>query len=214
VIQPIGSPGALARRQATLQQRERILGVAARVLADRGFERARLRDVAEAAGVSIGLLQNYFESRDAMLEEAFTWRCEQLIARWRSHSDLQADPWQRIVGLIDELMNQPDPIAHSVTWVEFCSSASRHRKLRASVARVYDTWRKILVEAVEEGTASAQFDPCLPADDIADAINAEVDGLHMAHAVQANLMTKGQFRHLALTVASRLIGCPYPAAAR
>jgi AcrR family transcriptional regulator len=206
VIHSIGSPGELARRPATLEQRERMLGVAARVLAQRGFERARLRDVAEAAGVSIGLLQNYFESRDAMLEEAFSWMCEQLIARWRSHSDLQADPWQRIVGLVDQLTNEPDPIAHSATWVEFCSSAARHRKLRPSVAKVCDTWRRILIEAVEEGTASGQFEPCLPARDIADTINAEVDGLHMALAVQANLMTTGRFRHLALTVASRLIG--------
>ena len=117
-----GTAGALARRPGTLEQRERTLAVAGRVLAERGFERTRLRDVAEAAGVSIGLLQNYFETRDAMLEEAFSFMCEELIGRWREHAQLASDPWQKIAGLIEELMTEPDPRAHSATWTEFCSS--------------------------------------------------------------------------------------------
>lgn len=182
------------------------MAVAGRVLAERGFERTRLRDVAEAAGVSIGLLQNYFETRDAMLEEAFSFMCEELIGRWREQAQLAPDPWQKIAGLIEELMKEPDPRAHSATWTEFCSSASRHPQLRPPVVSVYHTWRRILVAAVEEGRVLGLFPPGMPASDIADAINAEVDGLHMAMAVGAGLMDERRFSRLALGVASALLG--------
>jgi len=204
-------PGSLSRRQETLGQRERVLAVAAGVLARKGFDRARLRDVAEAAGVSIGLLQNYFETRDDMLEQAFSRMCDELIRRWREHAASASDPWERLAVLMQELMNEPDPRAHSVTWVEFCSSASRHPQLRPPVARVYETWRQILVEAVEEGVSLGIFEPTMPVIDVADGINAVVDGLHMAMAAGNEFMNEDRFLHLALSVASELAGyCGFP----
>ncbi len=196
----------LTRRDATLAQRERTLAVAARVLAEHGFERVRFRDVAEAAGVSIGLLQNYFVTRDKMLEEAFSWMCQQLINRWREHAERESDPWAKIVGLIDELAGEQDLRSHSSTWLEFCSSASRHPKLRQPVLRVYASWRKILIEAVDEGVASGAFSPARASEDVADAINAAVDGLHVAMAVRLSGMTPERFRRLVLHVAGLLLG--------
>lgn len=198
--------GSLSRRQETLGQRERTLAVAAGVLARKGFDRARLRDVAEAAGVSIGLLQNYFETRDDMLEQAFSWACDELIRRWREHAASASDPWDRLAVLMQELTNEPDPRAHSATWVEFCSSASRHPQLRPPVARVYETWRQILVEAVEEGVRIGIFEPVMPVIDVADGINAAVDGLHMAMAAGNEFMNEDRFLQLALSIARELTG--------
>jgi AcrR family transcriptional regulator len=197
-------PGSLPRRPETLGQRERALAAAAGVLASKGFDRARLRDVAEAAGVSIGLLQNYFVTRDDLLEQAFSWMCDELIRRWREHAASASDPWERLAVLIAEAMNEPDPRAHSVTWVEFCSSASRYPQLRPPVARVYETWRQILVEAVEEGVSLGIFEPAMPVIDVADGINAVIDGLHMAMAAGNDFMNEDRFLHLALSVASEL----------
>lgn len=199
-------PGSLSRRQETLGQRERALAAAAGVLARKGFDRARLRDVAEAAGVSIGLLQNYFVTRDDMLEQAFCWTCDELIRRWRERAASASDPWERLAVLIEELVSEPDLRDHSATWVEFCSSASRYSQLRPPVARVYETWRQILVEAVEEGVSLGIFEPAMPVIDVADGINAVVDGLHMAMAAGNQFMDEDRFLHLALSIASELAG--------
>lgn len=203
-----GGKGArgLTRREGTLAQRDRTLAVAARVLAERGFESARFRDVAQAAGVSIGLLQNYFVTRDEMLEEAFSWTCQQLINSWREHAKHETDPWKKIVGLIEELTSEPDLRGHSSTWLEFCSSASRHAKLRRPVLRVYSSWRQILIEAVDQGVALGVFSPARSSEDVADAINAAVDGLQMATAVRLSGMTPERFRELAVHVAALLLG--------
>ncbi len=193
------------RREGTLLQRDRVLSVAARVLAERGFEAARFRDVAGVAGVSIGLLQNYFNTRDEMFEEAFSWICQRLIDRWRGRAQRESAPWEKIVGLIEELTGEADLPGHSAAWLEFCSSATRHPKLRPSVLRVYENWRQILMEAVQEGVASGAFHPVLPSDEIVDAIDAVVDGLHLATAVRLDGMSPERFRRLALHVAGLLL---------
>jgi AcrR family transcriptional regulator len=198
--------GGLARRPGTRDHRERTLSVAATVLTERGFERTRLRDVAEAAGVSIGLLQNYFATRDAMVEEAFSFTCAELIARWREHAAQASDPWEKIVGLVDELLDDPEPRRHSATWTEFCASASRHPQLVEPVARVYETWHRILLDAVDEGIATGRFRPSMPAPDVADSISATIDGLQMALAVGGGVMEETRFRRLAIAVTERLVG--------
>ena len=194
------------RREGTLVQRDRILAVAARVLAERGFERARFRDVAEMAGVSIGLLQNYFATRDEMFEEAFSWMCQELVDRWRERAARETDPWQKIVGLVDELTGEPDLRGHSSTWLEFCASASRHARLRPPVLRVYSNWRQILVGAVNEGVALGAFSPARSPEDVVDVIDAVVDGLHVATAVRLSGMSPSRFRELVLHVARLVLG--------
>ncbi|MCJ7709339.1 MAG: TetR/AcrR family transcriptional regulator, partial [Chloroflexi bacterium] len=54
-------------------QRERILTAAEQLLVTHGVERSRLRDVSEAAGVSIGTVQHYFDTRDRLIAELFDW---------------------------------------------------------------------------------------------------------------------------------------------
>ena len=55
-----------ARSRAT---RERILDAAARVLAEHGYARGTTNRIAEAAGLSVGSLYQYFPNKDAVLAE-------------------------------------------------------------------------------------------------------------------------------------------------
>lgn len=176
------------------------------MLAQRGFERARFRDVAVAGGVSIGLLQNYFSTRDEMFEEAFSWLCQGLISRWRERAAREVDPWAKIAGLVDELTSEPDLRGHSSTWLEFCASASRHARLRPPVLRVYASWRRILTEAVDEGVALGTFTPARSTEDVVDVIDAVVDGFHVATAVKLSGVVPSRFRELVLHVARLVLG--------
>src|ERR687898_3401559 len=48
-------------------RREQIVEAATRVFAEKGFRRATIREVAQAAGISEGTIYNYFEDKDALL---------------------------------------------------------------------------------------------------------------------------------------------------
>ena len=53
--------------QLIAARRGQILAAAARVFADKGFHRATIRDLAQAAGIADGTIYNYFKNKDALL---------------------------------------------------------------------------------------------------------------------------------------------------
>ena len=66
-------PGELSRRKRA------ILEATLRLVADQGAAAVRLRDVARAAGVSVGSLQYYFDSRDQLIREAFDQHARDVV---------------------------------------------------------------------------------------------------------------------------------------
>ena len=78
-------------------RRDDLLTAAATVMGRMGFERMRLRDVASEAGVSIGLLQHYFETREQLGREAFAAICGTRATPFSSEDDgaLDRSVWSR-----------------------------------------------------------------------------------------------------------------------
>jgi AcrR family transcriptional regulator len=66
---------AAGREEAT---RERILAAALEVFAERGFDGARTRDIAERAGANLGLLAYYFDGKEPLWREAVSRAFEEL----------------------------------------------------------------------------------------------------------------------------------------
>ena len=58
----------------------RILDAAVRVFAERGYDAARVGDIAKEAGVAYGLVYHYYESKEAVLEAVFREAWGRLLA--------------------------------------------------------------------------------------------------------------------------------------
>lgn len=192
-------------------RRERILRVAAQVLAEQGFDKVRLRDVANRAEVSIGLLQHYFETRDELFEQAFAWSIDDLLGRWRGDCGNEADPWRRMVLLIDELTQDPDLSRRCATWTEFCAAAARHPQLREGVRRVFDAWRELMIEIVEEGVRQRIFQPRVPTETAVQILGTLIDGCDMAVAAGVGAMDGTSYRELLIDTALLTLGVDSPA---
>src|SRR5512145_2424994 len=100
---PKSRPQAL--RQALQEQtraayREAILDAAEHVFLKDGFQSAKMVDVAEATGVSVGTLYNYFDSKDAVFLA--------LAERHRS----------RYFGMLESEFASPDPMDRIHEFVE------------------------------------------------------------------------------------------------
>src|SRR5437763_523410 len=62
-------------------RREQICRAAAKVISEQGFAGTTMRMVAEAAGVSTGMLNHYFSNRMEMLEETLVFVSQRQQAR-------------------------------------------------------------------------------------------------------------------------------------
>lgn len=62
-------------------RREEVAEIAARMIAQRGIEGTRIRDVAELAGYSTSIVSHYFKSKHELLMCVYRLRMEQTVAR-------------------------------------------------------------------------------------------------------------------------------------
>lgn len=81
--------------------RAEILDAAERVFAREGFETGRMEQVAEAAGVSVGTLYNYFADRRTLVSELVEARRAELLHRVdQALERATADPIERLRALM------------------------------------------------------------------------------------------------------------------
>ncbi|WP_262849613.1 TetR/AcrR family transcriptional regulator [Mumia quercus] len=169
--------------QAVEQRRSRILGVTLTLVARDGADRVRLRDVAQEAGVSVGMLQHYFATRDSLLHEAFSAHAHQVVERVEGASRVDADPWERIRSLVLSITSPEDYLQRCTLWVEFAAAASRDPALRRLMNEAYGRWRVPLNDAVQAGVESGIFRPVLPPSSVVENLLALIDGYEVSLAI-------------------------------
>jgi AcrR family transcriptional regulator len=187
-------------------QREHVLASAERLVAVRGFERVRLRDVAKEAGVSIGSLQHHFETRDGLLRETFLWSATRRVEQWAEEADVSGDPWQRLSSLLVSVFEVEDFQQRSTIWIEFSAAAARDDEVRKVMANLYERWRMPLREVIRAGVDAGVFVPVAAVDDVVDILAAQIDGLEVAAIIAPAGMRTPRLRDLVLATARMALG--------
>jgi AcrR family transcriptional regulator len=190
----------------TDEQRDRVLRSAERLVAVRGFERVRLRDVAKEAGVSIGSLQHHFETRDGLLRETFLWSAGERVRIWATATDVEGDPWQRLTALLERAFDVDDFPLRATIWIEFCAAAARDHDVKAVMSELYEQWRGPLREAIKDGVEAGLFHPLAPIEDVVDILAAQIDGLEVAAQIAPGDRRPPRLRDLVLATARMALG--------
>lgn len=169
-----GMTGTAATAPDTLAEtrRTQILDAALRVIAGQGAARTRLADVAQEAGVSIGLVQHYFRRREALLHAAFGEALRQTLADFTRIAEAEREPLPRLLAFLRQsVLSERWPI-----WLELWAASFREPALREASAAVYDAWVGAFETAVGDGIRAGAFRPRGSAQDVADRLVAQIDG--------------------------------------
>lgn len=183
-------------------RRVQILDAAAAVISERGVDAARLADIAEAAGVSLGLVQHYFRHRDRLFAEVFRRESERITTTWQRVVDSTASPLERLVDYVR--LCAPEGSSGAALafgpgwafWLELWAKANREESVRAEVEGVYESFAAPFTAAIEEGVEAGVFDPRSPVPDVVDRLVSQIDGF----AVRTLLGVLDETRMLALLV--------------
>jgi AcrR family transcriptional regulator len=185
------------------ERRDRILRAAERLLALYGVDGIRLRDIAAEAGVSIGLIQHHFGTRDDVVREMLLAANEQRIREWTAQLDEVGDSRERLRLLLAGALSSRE---RCIVWTESCAAASRHEFLQPLVSGTNDAWRRWVVETIERGMADGTFTLRTTPAATAKMLVALVDGLMMAVAADDDGITLEQAAALLLQAAAPHVG--------
>lgn len=202
-----GRPGRPRLSDDVVKERTgAILDTTLDLVAEHGADNVRLRDVADAASVSVGTLQHYFYTRDRMVHAAFERQARGVIAWIERHADEAVAPRERILSLLEGVTNDPGFGRRAALWIEFAGAAIRDAQLRALMEEAYDSWRAMLERAVDDGIASGQFRPAMPTDVVVASLLALIDGNELALAIAVPGATPSAIGDQIQRVASTLLG--------
>lgn len=189
----------------TAERQLQILRAASRVLAERGARALRLSDVADEAGVSIGMVQHYFRSRADLLLHTFRSAYEEAAGALDALSAEEPDPQRRLVLLVRHSIR----VDRWPLWLEYWGAAYREPEIRSRCEGEYRRWSRHFHDTIEAGVADGSFHPADPVDDIADRLLVLIDGLavrlllqdaRIDHERALHLIGEALRRDLGLTV--------------
>lgn len=158
-------------------RRAALVAAAVRVIAARGFARTRVTDIAEEAGVSVGLLHRYFPSLDDALAAAFAQIAEQDTLAARGLDRLP--PRERLARMSLDCIEDVGTWVY--VWIDAWGEALHRPALRETAARYTERWRAEIAGVLHEGHRTGEW-VCADPEDAAARLVACMDGiaLHLA----------------------------------
>jgi len=148
-------------RTAQVTEAERrlaLLKAAFREVAEKGFSEVTLDDIARRAGVSKGITLYYFDSKEELFRELFSWLIDSIHARMRDAVAAEGDPVAKVRALVAMIFPSPSKNrAFFRAFVDFCGLAARREAFREVNERFYAGCREIDGGIVEEGMRQGVF---------------------------------------------------------
>jgi AcrR family transcriptional regulator len=136
-------------------RREQICKAAATVIAKRGFAGTTLRDVAEEAGVSTGMLNHYFSNRQDLLTQTLVFVSERTQDESRqAMADLPPGMGRLAAFLESALPGKVSLDEGWRVWINAYGEAVHLPELRHTIEERLQAWYPIIDHALEGLTAA------------------------------------------------------------
>jgi AcrR family transcriptional regulator len=168
----------LTREESRAETRRRLVAAARKVFLRRGFHAAKIEEIAEEAGYTIGALYSNFETKGdlfvAVFEEQAATRAAEVEKAVEEAGDRDARPAAAATQWMDKLAAEPQwfPL-----WVEFWTYAVRQPRLRRKFAVPLGALRVTVGRLVERRAKERGFSLAMPAEEIGLAIKALGEGI-------------------------------------
>ena len=150
-----------------------------------GLAAIRVADVAEALGVSPGLVFYHFGSKDALVAEAFGYAVDQDLHRLDQAVARGTDSVDRLRRVL-RLYGPTGPATGWRLWIDAWALAQREPTIRAVLRRMDRRWCAVLRSVVDEGVGEGAF-VCPDPDGMVTRVSALLDGLSIAMLVYGSV---------------------------
>jgi AcrR family transcriptional regulator len=161
------------RRSSALATREKILRAAIEEIADRGYERARLVDIAERADLTVGSVYTWFKNKSDLFNAALEYSLAE--QQTRNMSFLQSDGvrelgteanshWMMLIASLAPRNTARDngPTDAQKLLIEALKSAWRDEEsydtVRPQIATLFDQYKVIITNAMDAGAIDKALD--------------------------------------------------------
>ncbi|MFJ4518633.1 TetR/AcrR family transcriptional regulator [Streptomyces sp. NPDC088816] len=184
-------------RQPTEVRRRLIVEAAVPLIAERGYASVGVRDVAAAAGVSVGTVTYHFGSVQEILSEAMILHIERYYAALNEAAERATSGAEGLRLMVDALFTE-DTDRHWRMWFDYWNAGEQgaDETFARGQAQRYEAWHHQIRHLIERGVTEGEF-TCDDLDGVTVRFAALADGLALQHLRQTPpLTTEDARRHL------------------
>ncbi|WP_374383469.1 transcriptional regulator BetI [Dongia sp.] len=162
-------------------RKKEIIEATIQVIAVHGYHGTTVSRVAKAAGVSVGLMNFHFDSKDKLFEEVFKHLAQEYMQVWSERVDAaKADAWSRLEAMIAAYFDRDVFTGEKLAvWFAFWSDPELRDKFRDAATAVERRYVKELEQQIYQ-ICIAQPDGVQQAKKVsvrvAAALSAMIDG--------------------------------------
>jgi AcrR family transcriptional regulator len=199
----------LTRREKQEQTRRALLEAAARVFARRGYQQARLDEIASEAGFTIGAVYSNFSGKEELFLALADQEVEQRVTEIRAVGDAAERGEQPGAEAADQfrsfLERDPD---WPLLFYEFWSFGVRNPETREEFAKRRQAVRDALADTLERVAAQLGFRLRFPAPQLAAAISATLNGLAFERAADPDALPDEVFAEFISAILACSVAAP------
>ena len=166
------------RRPSSQARRKELVQIAYRLIAEKGLEGLRTRDVAEAAGIDTGTLHYHFPSKESLEQAVVEHLSEDFsanrIAAGKTPANALEELRNEIFDVALRVRQTPDQL---LVMMDLTVRASRDPVVAEILRRMSEGWTwsisRMLKSGIEQGLFRADLDP----EAVAPLLRAQLTGL-------------------------------------
>ena len=147
--------------------RQRLLGEATRLFAERGFERTSVQEIVAAAGVTKGAMYHYFDSKDDLLQEIYGRVLRLQMERLTMFADAEGPVAERLhAAAMDVVITSVENLDDTKIFFRSMHQLAPdiQKTVRAERRRYHERFRDLVIEGQRAGV----FSDAAPAEMVVD----------------------------------------------
>ena len=160
------------------EEKQRAIALAAvEVFGEKGFERTRMEDVAQVAGVGKGTLYEYFKTKDALMDGAMGALFAGMAGDLMPSFEEGASATEMLVSLVESSVRAIKSIGFSYCFfLEYMIHLKRNNVAESLITEMLTGYRYFLADLIRQGMATGEFRKDLDPFETAASLAAWVDG--------------------------------------
>ncbi len=150
-----------------------------RLIGERGMHRVSLQEIAQAAGVSKGLVPYYFKTKENLILATMRWVLFQVSERIGQAIAGTETPRERLIALLDAIWAEPAANRrYYVVYLDLVEYAAREHRFGELSQTFRETVNALYAGVIRAGAETGDFRASDP-DEAAAAMRALVEGFFL-----------------------------------
>ncbi len=170
-------------------RRKQILEVALRLFAEKGFHATSLAEIADAVGVSKGVISYHFDGKPELGAEVIRQRLRDYGEYVRGRIAKKQRGRDKLLEFFDACLDfSLDHVGSYLTFIDVLGSFDSLPEKQRMLAYVNSRTRTMLIEMVDQAKSEGDIHSSVPAADLADILQAAVEGIQEECAVEPGVV--------------------------